>query len=212
MITELTFVPAPANSATPGDAGIDLRRTSRDAIVDAAARVIGRRSDHRVWWAAVACEAGSADAVAASQWFEDLSVLIGECYSRTAQGLSEGLLRAETAPGTGLDTLAAFLVAALEIRRARGVFLSFRRGGDLPIDLQRRLHEYDMAVRMRLKRLLDKGRRDGSLALRNPDSVVELLLASLQTPTVVVDGPEQRMWDSELVELLLAAVAEPHPG
>jgi hypothetical protein len=64
---------------------------------------------------------------------------------------------------------------------------------------------------MRLKRLLNRGRRDGSLALRNLDSAVELLLASLQVPTVVVDGPEQRMWDSELVELLLAALSEPHP-
>jgi hypothetical protein len=121
------------------------------------------------------------------------------------------LLRAETAPGTALDKLAAFLVAALETRRARGAFLSFRRGGDLPQPLQRRLHEHDTTVRMRLRRLLNKGRRDGSLALRNLDSAVELLLASLQVPTVVVDGPEQRMWDSELVELLLAALSEPHP-
>ncbi len=121
------------------------------------------------------------------------------------------MLRAETAPGTALDKLAAFLVAALETRRARGAFLSFRRGGDLPQPLQRRLHEHDTTVRMRLKRLLNKGRRDGSLALRNLDSAVELLLASLQVPTVVVDGPEQRMWDSELVELLLAALSEPHP-
>ncbi len=133
----------------------------------------------------------------ASQWFEDLSALIDECYSRTSQGLSDSLLRAETAPGTALDKLAAFLVAALETRRGRGAFLSFRRGGDLPQALQRRLHEHDTTVRMRLKRLLNKGRRDGSLALRNLDSAVELLLASLQVPTVVVDGPEQRMWDSE---------------
>jgi hypothetical protein len=121
------------------------------------------------------------------------------------------LLSAETAPGTALDKVAAFIVAALETRRGRGVFLSFRRGGDLPSASQRRLHEHDTTVRMRLKRLLNKGRRDGSLALRNLDSAVELLLASLQVPTVVVDGPEQRMWDSELVELLLAALSEPHP-
>jgi hypothetical protein len=57
---------------TPAPARIDLRRVSRDEIVDAASRVITRRSDHRVWWAAVACEAGSADALTASQWFEDL--------------------------------------------------------------------------------------------------------------------------------------------
>jgi hypothetical protein len=64
---------------------------------------------------------------------------------------------------------------------------------------------------MRLKRLLTKGRRDGSLALRNLDSACELILASLQVPDVAIDGPEQRMWDSELVELLLAALSEPHP-
>ncbi len=184
---------------------------SRAEVIDAAARVITRRADHRMHWAAIAEEAGNAQAVVASQWFEDFTGLIDECYSRTAQGLSDSLLRAETAPGTALDKLAAFLVAALEIRRARGAFLSFRRGGDLPLPLQRRLHEHDTTVRMRLKRLLNKGRRDGSLALRNLDSAVELLLASLQVPTVVVDGPEQRMWDSELVELLLAALTEPHP-
>jgi hypothetical protein len=205
MTPRLTPLPSPADGTnTP-------RPVSRAEVIDAAARVITRRGDHRMRWAAIAYEAGNAQAVMASQWFEDLSALIDECYSRTSQGLSDSLLRAETAPGTALDKLAAFLVAALEIRRGRGAFLSFRRGGDLPQPLQRRLHEHDTTVRMRLKRLLNKGRRDGSLALRNLDSAVELLLASLQVPTVVVDGPEQRMWDSELVELLLAALSEPHP-
>ncbi len=189
----------------------ESRPVSRADVIDAAARVITRRGDHRVRWAAIAYEAGNAQAVTASQWFEDVSTLIEECYGRTSHGLSDSLLRAETAPGTALDKVAAFLVAALEIRRSRGAYLSFRRGGDLPQALQRRLHEHDTTVRMRLKRLLNKGRRDGSLALRNLDSAVELLLASLQVPTVVVDGPEQRMWDSELVELLLAALSEPHP-
>jgi AcrR family transcriptional regulator len=184
---------------------------SRTEVIDAAARVITRRCDHRMGWAAIAHEAGDIQAGIVSQWFEDLTALIDECYSRTFQGLSDSLLRAETAPGTALDKLAAFIVAALETRRARGAFLSFRRGGDLPQPLQRRLHEHDTTVRLRLKRLLNKGRRDGSLALRNLDTAIELLLASLQVPTVVVDGPEQRMWDSELVELLLAAVSEPHP-
>src|SRR3569833_67511 len=187
------------------------RPVSRSEVIDAAARVITRRGDHHMRWAAIAYEAGNSQAVIASQWFEDLTALIDESYSRRSQGLSDSLLRAESAPGTALDKLAAFLVAALEILRARGVFLSFRRGADLPQPSQRRLHEHDTTVRMRLKRLLNKGRRDGSLALRNLDSAVELLLASLQVPTVVVDGPEQRMWDSELVELLLAALSEPHP-
>jgi hypothetical protein len=66
-------------------------------------------------------------------------------------------------------------------------------------------------VRARLKRMLTRGRRDGSLALRNLDSACELILASLQVPDVAVDGPEQRMWDGELVELLLASLSEPHP-
>ena len=144
-------------------------------------------------------------------WFEDTAALIDECYARTAQAFAEALLRGETAPGTALDKVAAFLVAALELRRERGSLLSFRRGRDLPIALQRRLHEWDQMVRARLKRLLTKGRRDGSLALRNLDSACELILASLMVPDVAVDGPEQRMWDSELVELLLAALSEPHP-
>ena len=197
----------PTPTSGPGGS----RLVSRAEVIDAAARVITRRGDHRMRWAAIAYEAGNSQAVMASQWFEDLTALIDECYSRTCQGLSDSLLRAETAPGTALDKLAAFIVAALETRRARGAFLSFRRGGDLPQPLQRRLHEHDTTIRMRLKRLLNKGRRDGSLALRNLESAVELLLASLQVPTVVVDGPEQRMWDSELVELLLAALSEPHP-
>jgi hypothetical protein len=211
MSTRLTPV------SGPGDSPPAPRVISRSDVIDAAARVITRRGDHQMRWAAIAYEAGNSQAVPASQvlasqWYEDLTVLIDECYARTAQGLSDSLLSAETAPGTALDKLAAFLVAALEIRRVRGAFLSFRRGGDLPQSLQRRLHEHDTTARMRLKRLLNKGRRDGSLALRNLDSAVELLLASLQVPTVVVDGPEQRMWDSELVELLLAALSEPHPA
>jgi len=189
----------------------DQQPMSRTTIIDAAARVIARRGDHRVRWSGIAFEAGNEQAVLAAGWFEDSDALINECYARTAQAFAEALLRGETAPGTGLDKVAAFLVAALELRRERGSLLSFRRGRDLPNPLQRRLHEWDQMVRTRLKRLLSKGRRDGSLALRNLDSVCELILASLMVPDVAVDGPEQRMWDSELVELLLASLSEPHP-
>lgn len=189
----------------------DSRPITRNAVIDAAARVVARRGDHRMQWSAIAFEAGSEQAMIATNWFENSSALIEECYARTAQAFAEALLRGETAPGNALDKVAAFLVAALELRRERGSLLSFRRGRDLPTQLQHRLHEWDQMVRMRLKRLLTKGRRDGSLALRNLDSACELILASLQVPDVAVDGPEQRMWDSELVELLLAALSEPHP-
>lgn len=209
--SDLTMLEDFADGKRMTGLGAGRQVISRATITDAAARVITRRGEHRMRWAAIAYEAGNAQAVLASRWFVSLHELIDECYSRSAQGLGESLLCAETAPGTALDKVAAFIVTALEIRRARGVFLSFRRGADLPPALQRRLHEHDTTVRTRLKRLLNKGRRDGSLALRNLDSAVELLLATLQVPTVVTDGPEQRMWDSELVELLLAALSEPHP-
>jgi len=188
-----------------------VRPINREVLVDAAARVLARRSDHRMPWPTIAQETGSERAIAAAAWFEDPSELIDACYARTAQALADSLLRAETAPGTALDKLAAFLVAALEARREIGTLLSFRRGRDLPISLQRRLHERDQMVRTRLKRLLGQGRRDGSLALRNLDSECELILAALHAPDVASHDPEQRMWDSELVELLLAALAEPHP-
>lgn len=188
----------------------DQRPITRTSVIDAAARMIARRGDHRVRWSGIAYEAGNEQAVLAAGWFEDSDALLDECYARTAQAFAEALLRGETTPGTGLDKVAAFLVAALELRRERGSLLSFRRGRDLPNALQRRLHEWDQMVRTRLKRLLGKGRRDGSLALRNLDSVCELILASLMVPDVAVDGPEQRMWDSELVELLLASLSEPH--
>jgi AcrR family transcriptional regulator len=184
---------------------------TRSVVIDAATRVVARRADHRICWSAVAKEAGNEQAVLAASWFEDDTSIIDECYARTAQAFAEALLRGETAQGTALDKVAAFLVAALELRRQRGSLLSFRRGRDLPMALQRRLHEWDQMVRARLKRMLTRGRRDGSLALRNLDSACELILASLQVPDVAVDGPEQRMWDGELVELLLASLSEPHP-
>jgi hypothetical protein len=190
----------------------ESRPLSRDEIVDAASRVVARRSDHCMRWPSIAQEVGSEKALAAASWFDDPTELIDACYARTAQALADSLLHAETAPGTALDKLAAFLVTALELRRERGTLLSFRRGRDLPTALQRRLHERDQMVRTRLKRLLSGGRRDGSLALRNLDSSCELILAALQTPDVASYAPEQRMWDSELVELLLAALAEPHPA
>jgi hypothetical protein len=184
---------------------------TRNAVIDAATRVVARRADHQIRWSAIAHEAGTEQAVLAAGWFEDDSALLNECYARTAQAFAEALLRGETASGTAIDKVAAFMVAALELRRERGSLLSFRRGRDLPMPLQRRLHEWDQMVRARLKRMLTRGRRDGSLALRNLDSACELILASLQVPDVAVDGPEQIMWDSELVELLLAALSEPHP-
>jgi hypothetical protein len=188
------------------------RALSRSEIVDAAARFVARRADHRMLWPSIAQEAGSEQALAAAGVFEDINELIDACYARTASALADALLHAETAPGTALDKVAAFLVTALELRRERGTLLSFRRGRDLPTALQRRLHERDQMVRTRLKRLLGRGRRDGSLALRNLDSACELILAALQAPDVASHDPEQRMWDAELVELLLAALAEPHPA
>lgn len=213
-LAKISAWPASNEDADPDAAARAGFRSSltRSQIVDAATRLIARRGDHRIPWPRIAVEAGAEAFGAAPDWLDDFPALIDQCYARTAQALSDSLLRAETAPGNALDKLAAFLVAALEARRELGTLLSFRRGRNLPDALQRRLHERDMMVRTRLKRLLEQGRRDGSLARRNADSACELILASLMVPDVAVTGPEQLIWDSELVELLLAALAEPHPA
>lgn len=186
---------------------VKRHQLSRAAVVDAVARVVARRGPSAMRWSAIAQEAGNPNATQAWRWFQDMPALVDECYSRTAQGLEESLLRGETAPGTALEKLAAFLVAALETRRERGSLLSFRRGEDMPAIQQKRLRERDMMVRTRLKRLLIKGQQDGSLALRNADSACELILASLQVPSAQGRGAQQQMLDGELVELLLAALA-----
>lgn len=207
--------PASNEEAGPGpavDGRVPSRRLARAAIVAAATRLIACRGNHRIPWPSIAVEAGGEPFGIAPEWLEDPFELVDQCYAHTAEALADSLLRAETAPGNALDKLAAFLVAALEARRKLGTLLSFRRGRNLPDALQRRLHERDMMVRTRLKRLLEQGRRDGSLARRNPDSACELILASLMVPEVAVTDPEQLIWDSELVELLLAALAEPHPA
>jgi hypothetical protein len=205
--------PASNEEAESGPAGITRlsQRLTRAQVVDAATRLIARRGDHRIPWPTIAMEACGEPFGIAPDWLDDAFALIDQCYARTAQALADSLLCAETAPGNALDKLAAFLVAALEARRELGTLLSFRRGRNLPEALQRRLHEHDMMVRSRLKRLLEQGRRDGSLGRRNPDSACELILSSLMVPDVAVTDPEQLIWDSELVELLLAALAEPHP-
>jgi DNA-binding transcriptional regulator YbjK len=211
---EIASRPASNDDGAPGQTAarhLPSRRLSRLQIVDAATRLIARRGNHRIPWPSIAVEAGGEPFGVAPDWLDDPFELIDQCYARTAQALADSLLRAETAPGNALDKLAAFLVAALEARRELGTLLSFRRGRNLPDALQRRLHERDMMVRTRLKRLLEQGRKDGSLARRNPDSACELILASLMVPDVAVTDPEQQIWDSELVELLLAALAEPHP-
>lgn len=201
----------PASGATSTTHTPKQPELTRAAMIDAVARVIVRYGPTGVRWPAIAREAGASNVTLAPDWFPDLPALVDECYARAAQGLEESLLRAETTPGTAIDKLAAFLVAALEMRRERGTMLSFRRGDELSPVQRRRLCEHDMMVRTRLKRMLINGRRDGSLALRNIDSACEMVLACLQTPAVTVDGPEQRIWDGELIELLLAALAEPHP-
>jgi len=217
LMTALNFAEIASRPAANEEAGSESaaarisRPLTRAQIVDAATRLIARRGDHRLRWPTIAVEACGQPSGATPAWLDDAFALIDQCYARTAEALADSLLRAETAPGTALDKIAAFLVAALEARRQVGTLLSFRRGRNLPDALQRRLHERDMMVRTRLKRLLEQGRRDGSLARRNPDSACELILASLMVPDVAVTDPEQMIWDSELVELLLAALAEPHP-
>ncbi len=111
--------------------------------------------------------------------------------------LEDSLLLAETSPGTALDKVAAFLVAAFESRRERGPRFAFQPVDGVPP--------------VELKRLLLRGQRDGSLAQRSPDTACALILACLQATVVIASGPEQQMWDAELIELLLAALAEPHP-
>jgi hypothetical protein len=210
---EIAAMPASneeAQSAPPSGAAPASRPAGAN-VVAAATRLIARRGDHRIPWPAIALEAGSEPFGSAPDWVDDWAALVDQCYARTAQALADSLLCAETVPGNALDKLAAFLVAALGARRRIGTLLSFRRGRNLPEALQRRLNEHDMMVRTRLKRLLEQGRGDGSLARRSPESACELILASLMVPDVAVTGPEQLIWDSELVELLLAAVAEPHP-
>src|SRR2546430_10876709 len=51
----------------PTDGTTPPRSISRADVIDAAARVITRRGDHRMRWAAIAYEAGNAQAVMASQ-------------------------------------------------------------------------------------------------------------------------------------------------
>jgi hypothetical protein len=125
--------------------------------------------------------------------------------------LEDSLLLAETSPGTALDKVAAFLVSAFESRRERGPLFSFQPVDGIPPVELKRLLERDLMTRTRLKRLLLKGQRDGSLAQRSPDTACALILACLQATVVIASGPEQQMWDAELIELLLAALAEPHP-
>jgi hypothetical protein len=125
-------------------------------------------------------------------------------------GLESSLLLAETAPGTALDKIAAFLVSALEQRRGSASAGTAGLDADPPI-AAKRLRERDLMIRTRLKRLLLKGQRDGSIAQRQIDSASAMILACLQAPAAAASRLEQQMWDAELVELLLAAVAEPHP-
>lgn len=124
--------------------------------------------------------------------------------------LDDSLLRAETAPGMALDKIAAFLVSAFGARRERGPLFTFQPVEGLPPVELKRLLERDLMTRTRLKRLLLKGQRDGSLALRSPDTACALIFASLQATVDIASGPEQQIWDAELIELLLAALAEPH--
>jgi len=183
---------------------------SRSQVIDAVARVVARQGPGALRWAAILKEAGSPSISQASEWYPDLQALIDECYSRTAQGIEESLLVGETAPGSALEKLAAFLVAALDIRRERGSFLSFRVSDDLPERQRRRVRERELMLLTRLKRILMKGQQDGSLALRHVDSACAMIFACLEVPATAGAGPEQRMWDGELIELLLAALAEPH--
>jgi hypothetical protein len=183
---------------------------SRSEVIDAVARVVARQGPGALRWAAIVKEAGSPSVSQAWEWYPDLQALLDECYSRTAQGLEESLLVGETAPGTALEKLAAFLVAALDIRRERGSFLSFRVSDDLPERQRRRLRERELMLLTRLKRILMKGQQDGSLAMRHVDSACAMIFACLEVPATAGVGPEQRMWDGELIELLLAALAEPH--
>jgi AcrR family transcriptional regulator len=191
----------------PGHAGPAL---SRSEVIDAIARVVARQGPGALRWASIVKEAGSSSVSQVWEWYPDLQALLDECYSRTAQGIEESLLVGETAPGTALEKLAAFLVAALDIRRERGSFLSFRVSDDLPERQRRRLRERELMLLTRLKRILMKGQQDGSLALRHVDSACAMIFACLEVPATAGDGPEQRMWDGELIELLLAALAEPH--
>jgi len=189
-----------------------MNAVSRSQTIDAIARVVARHGPAGMRWSTIAREAGISHAACGRSWFPDMPALVDECYSRTAQGLEESLLRAETAPGSALDKLAAFLVAAFETRRERGQFLSFQPVEELPLPRRKRLRERELMVLARLKRLLAKGQRDGSLALRHIDSTCAMILACLLLPVTTDTAAEQQMWDGEIVELLLAALAEPHPA
>jgi hypothetical protein len=136
---------------------------------------------------------------------------MGAGMGRMVRALNESLLCAETAPGTALEKLAAFLVAALDARRESGDSLSLTADADLALAERKRLREDGLMVRARLERLLIKGQRDGSIARRQVDSACAMILACLGAPSVSKSRLEQQTWDAELVELLLAAVAEPHP-
>ncbi|HUN24836.1 MAG TPA: hypothetical protein VMU67_00910 [Steroidobacteraceae bacterium] len=194
-----------------GAAAATEPRVTRNAMIDAMARALARGGPSGLPWSAIVREAESSSLWRSGPWFGDVPALVEECYARTARALEQCLLRAETAPGTALDQVAAFLVAAFELRRDRTALLALQPPEGMPPTQCKRLREWDLAIRMRIKRLLLKGRRDGSLALRHADSACAMILACLQVPLAHTNAAEQQMWDGELIELLLAAIAEPHP-
>jgi len=160
----------------------------------------------------IACEAVNERATLAADWFESVPELVDAMLFAHGPGLCGQSASWRDSAGNGarpsgrVPRLRLWRCAASAARSCRsGVVAIFRKPSK---DASTRWTGWSAPG---LKRLLNKGRRDGSLALRNLDSACELILASLQAPDVAVDGPEQRMWDSELVELLLAALSEPHP-
>ena len=181
------------------------------AVIDAAARVVARRGDHAVRLAQIAREAGTDEKDSAFSVWQSVPAIVDACYARTAQTFEAALLSGETARGTGLDKLATFLVSVLQMRRERGSLLPFTAGAEAPQTQQKRQRERDMMIRGRLRRLLAGGQRDGSIAQRSIDCACELILATLQARAVTADGPDQRMHDADLVEMLLAAVAAVPP-
>ena len=182
---------------------------SSASVIDAASRLIARGGDETVHWSQIATEAGTQEDDSTFGLFQNVPAIVDACYARSAQTLEAALLNGETARGSGLDKLAAFLVCVLQMRRERGSLLPLRAGSEVPQSRQKRLRERDMMIRVRLRRLLTAGQRDGSIARRSIDCACELILATLQARRVTADGPDQRMRDADLTEMLLAAVAEP---
>ena len=149
------------------------RRSKRDLVLEAAARLLNARGVSQASVSDIAAALGLTRA-ALYYYVEDRDDLVFQVYRRACETMARDLDAAARAPGSGLDRIAAFVEMALDAERPEPAALA--EVAALPSPLRETIEGLHRGNIAQLVDLIEAGQADGSVRAGHPLVIAQAIV------------------------------------